>query len=214
MISEATHTSGAPFDAAMSLPEPVIQVDVRPMQNPCAEDCADGPRIGAVPIGCHPLWCEAHDRFCRAKEGVGRFHVAGGAEYGIDEVPVPIYRTIQVGPAAADPQAGFIDVPALAGLTAAAMPPLAQHVAHDGQQLGLPGADGLVADLDASQQKDLAQIPQGQPVAQAAEHYEGDDVALQAGPAQREVAGVSQFRSAKEVARNMTDPSSQGVACA
>ena len=59
------------------------------------------------------------------------------------------------------------------------MAPLAQGVAHYGQQLRLPPPDSFMADGKSAQEHDLAQVPQCQPVAQPAEHHERDDITRQ-----------------------------------
>ena len=76
------------------------------------------------------------------------------------------------------------------------MPPLAEFIAHDGQELCFPVANSLMADLEAAEEQDLAQVPQGQPVAQAAAHHEGDDVTRQAGPVQRPGAAFVELLAA------------------
>jgi hypothetical protein len=53
-----------------------------------------------------------------------------------------------------------------------------------------------VAHFDASQEQDLAQVSQGQAVAQAAEHHEGDDVAGQAGPIEHSAAALIELATA------------------
>jgi hypothetical protein len=74
------------------------------------------------------------------------------AQHGVDQVPVPVERPIKVTPPAPDLQIRLVDMPASAGPTPHPLPALAQRVAHDRQQLRLPGADGLVAHLDPTQQ--------------------------------------------------------------
>jgi len=76
------------------------------------------------------------------------------------------------------------------------MPALAEFLAHDRQQLRFPIPDGLVAQLDAAQQQDLAQVAQRQSTAQAAEHHEGDDVAGQADPVQHSAAALIELPAA------------------
>jgi len=67
---------------------------------------------------------------------------------------------------------------------------LAQRITQDRQQLRLPVANSFVAHVDAAQRHDLAQVAERQPVAEPAEHYEGDDVAGQAGPVQHAAAAL------------------------
>jgi hypothetical protein len=81
------------------------------------------------------------------------------AQHRVDQVTVPVYCPVEVTPSAADLQIGFINIPADAGCATGPVTPLAQRVTHDGQQLHLPVADGLVAYLDPAQRHNLAQIP-------------------------------------------------------
>jgi hypothetical protein len=78
--------------------------------------------------------------------------------------------------------------------------PLTQRVSHDGQQLRFPYPDGFVADGIPPQQEDLAKISQCQPVAQAAEHHEGDDVAGQPSPVQHPAAAFVELLGAVSTA--------------
>jgi hypothetical protein len=75
------------------------------------------------------------------------------------------------------------------------VPPFAQLMAHNRQQLRLPVADRLVTDYDAAQQQDLAEVTQGEPIAQAAEHHEGDDVAPAASLGRQVQFSTSPLRS-------------------
>src|SRR5215470_15512173 len=105
-------------------------------------------------------------------------------------------RSIQVAPAAMDLEVGFVDIPALARTTSCAVTPLAQHLAHHGQQLRLPLPDALMADGKPAQEHDLAEIPQCQPVAQPAEHHERDDVARQRGTVEDTVTALVELLAA------------------
>src|SRR5260370_11069368 len=73
----------------------------------------------------------------------------------------------------------FVDIPALTRAAPYAVTPLAQRLAHHRQQLRFPLPDAFVADGEPPQEHDLAEIPQGQPVAQPPEHHERDNVARQ-----------------------------------
>src|SRR5271169_5263641 len=74
--------------------------------------------------------------------------------------------------------------------------PLAQRLAHDGQQLRLPLPDALMADGEPAQQRNLAEVSQCQPVAQPAEHHEGDDVARQRRSIEDTVAALVELLAA------------------
>ena len=203
MALEASPTSDPAFDAAMVLLEPVVQVGAGAVPDGLAQHGSDRPGVGAVTVRRHLLRPEAHGRPRRAEEGLRRLHVAMLAQHGVDQVAVPIDRSIQVAPAAADLQIRLIDVPPGAAAAPPAMPALAQLVAHDRQQLCLPVTNSLVADLDPAQGQDLAQVAQGQPVAEPAEHHEGDDVAGQAGPVQHAGTALVELPS--------TDPAAEAA---
>jgi hypothetical protein len=112
-----------------------------------------------MPVGCHPARRKADNRPCRAEEPLGRSHVTGRAQHRVDEVPVSIGRPIQVAPAAMDLEGSLVSVLALTKAAYNAMAPPAQRHAHHGQQLRFPPPDGLMADGEAAQQHDLAQVP-------------------------------------------------------
>ena len=179
MLLEPAHTSDPPFDPAMVLFKSIVQVDARSVADVAAQRRADCARVGVMPVGCHPVRHKADNRPCRAEEPLGRSHVTGRAQHRVDEVPVAIDRPIQVAPAALDLEVRFVGIPTLARAASHAMTPLSQRLAHHGQQLRLPLSDVFMADGEAAQQHDLAEIPQCQPVAQPTEHHERDDVARQ-----------------------------------
>jgi hypothetical protein len=149
VLLEAAHTSDASFDTAMVLFKPIIQVDVRPVADGAAQRRADRARVGIMPISCHAVRHKASNQPCRAEELLVRSHVTGRAQHRVDEVPVAIDRPIQVAPAAIHLEIGFVDVPAL---TTYAVTPLAQRLAHHGQQFGLPLADAFMADGEPAQE--------------------------------------------------------------
>jgi hypothetical protein len=122
---EAVHRSDPPFDVLMVLFKAVVQVGPGPVLDSLAQDDSDRPGVGAVTIGRHPIWAKAYGRSGRAEEDLRGGHVAGGAEHGVDEVSVPFDRAAEIAPPAPDLLIGFIDVAAPAGLTMAAMTPLA-----------------------------------------------------------------------------------------
>jgi hypothetical protein len=53
----------------------------------------------------------------------------------------------------------LMHMPTWAGPTAQATPPLAEFIAHNGQELCCPVANSLMADLEAAEEQDLAQVP-------------------------------------------------------
>ncbi len=187
---EAAHTSDPALDAAMVLLKAVVEVGAGAVADRLAQHAADRPRVGAVAVRRHPVRPEAHDRSRRAEERLGGTHVPVLAEHGVDQVSVPIDRPVEVDPAATDLQVGLVNIPAAPAAAPRAVPALAERVAHDRQQLRLPIANGLMAHLDPAQRHDLAQVAERQPIAQPAEHHEGDDVAGQAGPVQHACAAL------------------------
>jgi hypothetical protein len=70
---------------------------------------ADGPGIGAMAMGDHPVGVKAHWRFGRSEERLGRLQVAVLAEHCVDQVAVPINCSVNVAPPAADLPAGRRD---------------------------------------------------------------------------------------------------------
>ena len=118
------------------------------------------------------------------------------AQHRVDQLSAPVDRSVEVAPF----QIGFVTIPADAGGATGPVTPFAQRVAHDGQQLRLPVADGLAAYLDPAQRHNLPQIPQRQPV----EYNEGDDIALQASPVQHPAAALVELPAAVSAAEPPT----------
>jgi hypothetical protein len=121
---EAPHTSDPALDAAMVLFKAIVQISRGPVPDGSSQHGTNRPRIGAMSVRCHPVRRESHGRLGRTEEGLRGGHVAGGAEHGVDEISVPIDRAVEIAPPASNLQVGFIDVPAPAGRTLAAMTPL------------------------------------------------------------------------------------------
>jgi len=187
---ESPHASRAPFDAPVILLEPIILVGAGPVHDPSAEHRADCPRVGAVPVGGDPIGRDAGDGLRRAEEGLGRGHVAVLAQHGVDEIAVAVDRAIQVGPAAADLQVGFIDVPVAAPGSAPAMPAPAKLAGQCWRELRLPVSDSFMAEDDPTLDEHLGQVAQSQPVAQPLEDHEGDDVGGVLRPVQQATAAL------------------------
>src|SRR4051794_38110048 len=88
-------------------------------------------------------------------------------------------------------------MPAAAHLAAPAPP---QILGQGRRELGLPLPDGLIAEHGAAHGKHLGQIPQGQFVAQAPEHHEGDDVGRILRPVQQRVGALVELLAAVSAA--------------
>jgi hypothetical protein len=123
-----------------------------------------------------PIRQEAGGRLGGTEESLRRRHVATVTYHRVDQVAVPVNRPIQVNPLASDLQTRLVEVSTGAGLGPPPMPALAQFISHDRQQLRLPVPDGLMTNRDAAERQDFTPVTQGEPIAQAAEHRERDDV--------------------------------------
>ena len=155
-----------------------------------------GPWIGVVPISGYPVRHKASNRPCRAEEPFRRPHVTGRTQHRVNQVPVAIDRPIQVAPLTVDLQVGLIGIPALARPATGAVTPLTQRLAHHRRQLRLPLSNALMADSEPTQQHDLAEIPECQPVAQPAEYDEGDNITWQRCSIEDAVAALVELRGA------------------
>ena len=67
-------------------------------------------------------------------------------------------------------------MPLAASGAALAMSPATEFVGQDRRELRLPFADRFVAEDDAADEEHLAQVAQGQAIAQAPQHHERDDI--------------------------------------
>jgi hypothetical protein len=112
------------------------------------QHAADRSGIRAMAVGGHPVRAKARGGLGRAEEGLSRLHVAVLAQQGVDQVSVPVDRPIKVTPLTPDPQIRLVDILADSRSAPHSVSALAQRLAHDRQQLGLPVTNGLVAHLD------------------------------------------------------------------
>jgi hypothetical protein len=162
---------------------------------PFPERRANSSWVRAIAM-CHPIRRESHGRFRGTEEPFGRGHISGRAEHGVDQVSVPVDRPTQIAPLALNLEIRLVDVPADAWSPPGAVPPLAESIFHNRQQLRLPVPNGLTDHHEPAQQEDFAQIPEGQPVAQTAEDHEAYNVARQAGPVQHAAAALVELLAA------------------
>src|SRR4028118_1159529 len=143
------------------------------------------PGGGAVPARGDAVGGHAGGGARRAEEGLGRRHVPVLAQHGVDQVAVPVDGAVEVTPAAPDLQVSLVHEP---GATAGTPLPTAtppKFLGKDGRELRLPLAYRLVAEHDAALEEHLAEVAQGQAVAQPPQHHEGDDVARVLRPVQQ-----------------------------
>jgi hypothetical protein len=138
---------------------------------------ANRPGVGAMAIRSHPVRAKAHGRFRGTEERLHRPHVALLAQHRVGQVAVQINRAIEVAPPATDLQLGLVNIPAGAGSAPGAVPPFAPRISQDRQQFRFPVSHRLMANDEPAEQKDFAQIPKRQPIAQTAENHKADDVA-------------------------------------
>src|SRR3954464_9842653 len=96
---EAPHWSVAPFDAAVVLLQPVIQVSTGSVPHAFAQRGADRPGVAVVAIGRDPVRYHAGHRLGGTKERLRGSHVAVFTEQHVDQVPVPVDSAIQIAPA-------------------------------------------------------------------------------------------------------------------
>jgi hypothetical protein len=101
------------------------------------------------------------------KEALGRGRVPCGTQQGIDQIAIPIDRSIQIAPLAFYLQIGFIDIPTLADF-ALALP--TELLRSQRGKAFFPLAHGFVREREPTQQKSLGPISQAQLVPQPAEH--------------------------------------------
>ena len=91
---------------------------------------------------------------------------------------------------------GFIDMPVVAAGTAFAVPASPEFAGQDACELRFPVPDRLVAEDDATLEEHLAEIAQGQAVAQAPQQHQGDDVARVLRPVQQAGAALIELFAA------------------
>ena len=136
----------------------IVHVSTGPVLDCLAQDGTDCSGIGAMAVYRHPVRPETHGRPSRPEEGLCRLHVAVLAEHGIDQVPVPVDRPAEVGPATTDLQVGLVGIPTDAGTTPRAVPALSKRVARDRRKLRFPVANGFMVNFNAAHPHDLAQV--------------------------------------------------------
>jgi hypothetical protein len=149
-----------------------------------------------VPVCGHLVGDLAGGRFRPAEEGLGRGHVPVLTQYGVHEVTIAIDGAIQVASPTSDLQVGFIDMPVAAAGTALAVPPLSEFAGQDGRELYFPIPNGFVAEDDPTLEEHLAEVAQGQAVAQSPQHHQRDHVARVLGPVQQAGAALVELLAA------------------
>src|SRR3954470_2379676 len=112
--------------------------------------------------------------------------------------PLRSMARLKIAPAPIHLEVGFIDIPAAARLAATALP---QVLGQRRRELGLPLADGLMAEYDTAQGEHLGQVAQAQLVAQPPEHHERDDVGRILRPVQQRAGAFVELLAAGPAAK-------------
>ncbi len=87
---EAPHGPVAPFDAAVILLQPVVQITTASVPHALAQLGPDRPGVAVMAVRRDPVRCHTGHRFGRAEERLGCRHIAMLAEQHVDQVPVPV----------------------------------------------------------------------------------------------------------------------------
>ena len=95
------------------------------------------------------------------------------AEHGVEEHPLAVDGAVEIAPAPGDLHVGLVQVPGAVGLAA---PLRSQLVREQRGEADLPGADRLVADLEAALEEQLSDVAEARLVAETPEHGEQHDV--------------------------------------
>ena len=95
------------------------------------------------------------------------------AEHGVEEHPLAVDGAIEGVPAAGDFHVGLVQVPGAAGVAAPLRSP---PIREQRGEADLPGADRLVADLEAALEEQLGDVPEAELIAETPEHGEQHDV--------------------------------------
>ena len=124
-------------------------------------------------IGCDPSRNTISNRTGRAEECFGGGPVPRLTEINIHQIPVPIYRTVPIGPAALHFQIGLIRVPACPYLSTSL---LTQGLAQNGCKFSFPLPDGFMGKGYPTIETHLGQITQTEFVTDAPQHHATDDI--------------------------------------
>ena len=95
------------------------------------------------------------------------------AEHGVEEHPLAVDGAIERAPAPGDFHVGLVQVPGAAGVAAPLRSP---PIREQRGEADLPGADRLVADLEAALEEQLGDVPEAELIAETPEHGEQHDV--------------------------------------
>src|SRR5918992_267035 len=151
----------------------IIQVAVRAMTYLCPQLGCDRARIGVMSVTSNPRRDTTGDGACRAEEGFRRRLVPLLTEQNIHQIPIPINGAIEVSQAPFDFDERLVDVPAAPDSPASM---LAQCLAQEWSELGLPLPYRFVGKDQATFQEHFWQIPETQFVAHTPEHHETHDI--------------------------------------
>lgn len=124
---------------------------------------------------------------------------------------MPVDGAIQVAPAATDFQVRLIHVSGSATGTTLAATALPEFGSQNGGELRLPIANRLVAEYDTALEEHLAQVSQGQAVAQPPQHHQRDDVIRVLRPVQQPAAALVELLPAVAAAKALVARPSPSV---
>jgi len=157
------------FDAPVILLHPLMHRPACPMAHLRPPLCADGARIGVVPVRRHLFGGMTNDRARSGEEALGAVPIPRLAQQGIDQVPVGVNGPVEVAPASVHLHIRLITMP-LAPCFAAPLRP--QSLVQQGSEAILPLLHRLVGERTAAREDHLGHVAQAQFVAQTPEDHE------------------------------------------
>ena len=153
---EAEHLAIALLDGPLVLLDAVGQGLITSGSHRAPQDPADRPPVGRMGISRDALRLALGHVDQAPQEAPGSMLVPVRAAQGVEEHPLAVDGALARAPAPGDVHGGLVQVPGAAGLAAPLRSP---PIREQRGEAALPGADRLVADLEAAREEPLGAVP-------------------------------------------------------
>ncbi len=170
-LLEATHRIQALFQMSMVALDAVVEVLRCPMPN-VGQDGAESSRIALGLVGCDPLRPHACLIDGTREERLGSLSVPPLREVGVNDLPVFVDGTLDVGPRPVQTRVRFINAPPRADWPSVHTCSCAKHR----QEALDPAIDGAAVNVEAPLGEPLDDVGIAQAVPDVPTHSQGDDI--------------------------------------
>ena len=144
------------FDSSMVLLQMVIEVAICAVSDTFSQFRLNGSWVRVMPVGGNSVQHDLGDRASRVEERLGSRTVPRLTQIDVDQVPIPIYRAVEVSPAPFNSEIGLVTIPTPSHPAA---PLFAEGLTQHGCEFGFPLPYGFMGKDHAAIQEHFGEVP-------------------------------------------------------